>query len=866
MVNTYGDYTQYEPAVTIDAAGEFVIAWSSWGPDGSDWAVAARRFAANGTPLGEEFGVNTCVSGNQSAPSVATEPGGDFLIAWQSAEQDGSLLGVYAQHFAADGSPVGGEMRVNTVAAGEQSWPAVDMLSRDRFVVVWASGSYPAQDGSSYGIFVQLTGVSDINNHPNLTVAELTAPGDVYLDQAAEIALTIQNVGLTVAPPSTAHLWLSDDPTLGNGDDLDTGIDVPVPQLLCTAGNDGYHTSVTYSWPATDPFGTDRDYFFILVADSGSIVAESNENDNVGASNLAELRLPNLVGSISVPWEVPGGVQVPIEIEIWNSGEFPAATSVAHLWLSDDDVLGNADDIDLLIDVPVPRLRTEWWPDYSGDRFKTTIDYTFPSWDPFGTDQQYYFGLKLDVQDQVVESNEGDNAATAPFLSQMPNLVVADLAAPSQVEPGKEATVTVKVVNKGTCVVGPSTLHLWLSDDAVCGNADDYDLLIDVPVPDLLTWNGWEETEFKTDVKFTWPAVDPFLTDLRYHVVAKADAANQVAESNEDDNGRASSVVRLQAADLQAVGLRTASTVQLGQPLAANLQVRRLGLLTVAASTAHVWLSDNNAFGDADDVELPLPLDIAVPELAGDATWSANLTIPWPAADPFGTDGQSYVAVKLDYLNQVEEANKANNVVLSQPLTLVAPIDLDIQLAGHLGGASAAVDVQGSYAFELTSAGLRVLDVSDPTHVSKLAELVFPAGTALAIHAEGNRLYAADDAGFRVFNISAPFQPVLLAERAMPLGAQATVVFRGRVAFVADWRIRSSIFSTFPVRRAPVLSLSTPCRARCGGSGFGDTRAYVSYFDAGSGELAVEVIDVAIWHTRHLSLARRWLRSGSART
>jgi len=70
--------------------------------------------------------------------------------------------------------------------------------------------------------------------------------------------------------------------------------------------------------------------------------------------------------------------------------------------------------------------------------------------------------------------------------------------------------------------------------------------------------------------------------------------------------------------------------------------------------------------------------------------------------------------VKLDANDAIAEGNENNNVVVSNPITMVAPISLSYQVAGHLGGASEAVAVSGNYAYELSSAALRVLDISNP--------------------------------------------------------------------------------------------------------------------------------------------------------
>jgi hypothetical protein len=172
--------------------------------------------------------------------------------------------------------------------------------------------------------------------------------------------------------------------------------------------------------------------------------------------------------------------------------------------------------------------------------------------------------------------------------------------------------------------------------------------------------------------------------------------------------------------------------------------------------------------------------------LAGGESWSANVTISWPEADPFGTDAEYFVVIQLDYPGDIEEGNESNNVLISEPLALVTPMPLDIQLASHLGGASEAVAIQGDYAYEISTAGLRVPDIRDPANILKLAEMVFPVEMAVAVHAEADRLYEVDTRAIRVFDISSPHQPGLLAEQAVGPGARTAVAFEGDVALVGD--------------------------------------------------------------------------------
>lgn len=150
--NTYTTSRQSAPAVAIDADGDFVIAWYSVGQDGSDYGIYAQRYDAAGTAAGDEFRANTYTTSRQADPAVAIEADGDFLIAWHSQGQDGSGFGVYAQRYGASGNSVGDEFRANTYTTDHQFRPAVAVDADGDFLIAWTSDG---QDGSAYGVFAQ---------------------------------------------------------------------------------------------------------------------------------------------------------------------------------------------------------------------------------------------------------------------------------------------------------------------------------------------------------------------------------------------------------------------------------------------------------------------------------------------------------------------------------------------------------------------------------------------------------------------------------------------------------------------------------------------------------------------------------------
>src|SRR4030095_1306700 len=76
-------------------------------------AVPGAAWPQGGTPLGPEFRVNSYTTGYQDRASVAAEPGGNFILLWDGQGRDDPNGGIFGQRFAASGSPLGPEFRVN---------------------------------------------------------------------------------------------------------------------------------------------------------------------------------------------------------------------------------------------------------------------------------------------------------------------------------------------------------------------------------------------------------------------------------------------------------------------------------------------------------------------------------------------------------------------------------------------------------------------------------------------------------------------------------------------------------------------------------------------------------------------------------
>ncbi len=187
QVNLFTLNSQQDPAVGMDAAGNFTVVWESLAQDGSSYGVFGRRFSASGTPQGGEFQVNTSTTFQQKDPEVAVADSSGFIVTWTDDFKDGSDRGIFAQAFDAAAAPVGGEFQANTHTTSAQYFPAIGTDGMGSFVVVWES---LGQDGDNSGVFGQRVSYESCSPLPG-EVTDLTLD---LVSMGSSLRLTWANV------------------------------------------------------------------------------------------------------------------------------------------------------------------------------------------------------------------------------------------------------------------------------------------------------------------------------------------------------------------------------------------------------------------------------------------------------------------------------------------------------------------------------------------------------------------------------------------------------------------------------------------------------------------------------------------------
>ena len=109
-VNTNINNNQRNPSTTYLPNGEWVVVWESQNQDGSGYGIFGQRFDNLGYKKGPEFQINTTVVQNdQLNTSVTTLKDGDFVVTWQ-ADTGAAITGgkqdqIYMRRYNPDGSP-----------------------------------------------------------------------------------------------------------------------------------------------------------------------------------------------------------------------------------------------------------------------------------------------------------------------------------------------------------------------------------------------------------------------------------------------------------------------------------------------------------------------------------------------------------------------------------------------------------------------------------------------------------------------------------------------------------------------------------------------------------------------------------------
>jgi subtilase family serine protease len=300
----------------------------------------------------------------------------------------------------------------------------------------------------------------------------------------------------------------------------------------------------------------------------------------------------------------------------------------------------------------------------------------------------------VDVPGAIDESNESNNVFGPQSLvvaQPMPDLVESAMAnPPATALLGGSISLSDTVRNNGNAQAVASNTRYYLSLDAVKSANDTIMLVRSVPVLAAGATHTYNPTI----------TLSSTLALNSYYVLVCADDANQVSESDETNNCRASSTqVQVVSPDMVVTAVSNPpASVGVGGSFVMSDTVLNQGNGSAGVSATRYWLSADQVKGAGDRL---LNGVRSVPALAVNASSSGAATVSVASGTALGT---YFVVACADDQSQVVEANNNNNCASSASQIVVTGSDL-INASGSNPPASATPGTSFVFSHDVMNQG-----------------------------------------------------------------------------------------------------------------------------------------------------------------
>ncbi|MGJ8635989.1 MAG: CARDB domain-containing protein [Phycisphaerales bacterium] len=587
---------------------------------------------------------------------------------------------------------LGTEDSIEDIQQGAQAVRSLDLL--------------PPQDNSiapgDYFVFVDLdseAGVIEIdegNNTsapiaialteaetPDLVITQVSGPVVVAAGGTADITWTVQNQGNSPTVGSWSDsIRISLDAAIGNDTEIGR---FELSESLNP--KQSYTETLTVTIPASFA-GTRR---FVVATDADNSQNEfAGENNNIAIADVdVEVRTADLVVvEFSAPSSAISGSDIQVQWTARNDGGATAQGAwIDRVYLSDDGVVGPGD---ILLE------ELTFTADLASDgTYTQTVALSIPN--VTGNKQLI---LALDDMNSVVElGGEINNFAETPIElvpSPIPDLVILSIMPPANgVLSGSQTEATFDVLNDGT---GPTTVPVW-SDELFLSldeTLDAGDTRLGIMTNPLFLPQG---ESYRQRIQFQLPSDQAG----QYWVIARADRANQIVESNESNNTLAAGPFSIDLEpqpDLMVVSVSGPPIAFSGEPISVtwteinSTDLPGTGGPTDAANWfARFYLSENQTQSiTPGDIEIgAVASGQGVPLVPG-----ASFTMTQNATLPTIISGDFFIKVEADSNDVVSEFGfEGNNIGVSTATVSISqtpPVDLvateisfsGIGLPGHV--------------------------------------------------------------------------------------------------------------------------------------------------------------------------------------
>jgi hypothetical protein len=162
-INTSESSATYTDGVYLEVLkdGGWLVIWTN--PSDSPGVLFAQRFAANGSPVGSEFLIDTHANSDQhqEVPVIAALADGGWVVVWDTLNYQGNSVGVFGQRYTNNGVETGGVFQIDSQPpAGDEADPTIAALADGGWIVVWQKINPADLDNDIYARRYNANGVS----------------------------------------------------------------------------------------------------------------------------------------------------------------------------------------------------------------------------------------------------------------------------------------------------------------------------------------------------------------------------------------------------------------------------------------------------------------------------------------------------------------------------------------------------------------------------------------------------------------------------------------------------------------------------------------------------------------------------------
>ncbi|WP_373525684.1 CARDB domain-containing protein [Nostoc sp.] len=423
--------------------------------------------------------------------------------------------------------------------------------------------------------------------------------------------------------------------------------------------------------------------------DKATRVANSNESYNATTQAMAPTRSkaiasalaiqPDLIvqSTVSAPSSAAVGSTIQLSYQIENQGNASAGYSYTKFYLSKDLNIGT-EDIFLGYD-DVTSIPSGYYTSES-----TTL--TIPNSVAAGS---YYLAYQADGYENVVESNESNNAVAGTINITKADLIIQNAIAPTSASVGSTIQLDYQVKNQGAGSAVASHTNFYLSKDKILSSDDTYLSYSRSYFSSGLS-SGYYESESDSFV------LSSKITFGNYYLLFQADGNGEIFETKENNNVTAKAIT-IAAPDLVIQNAIAPTKANIGTSIKVSYQVKNQGNGKTSLNSTYFYLSKDPSFSN-DDVYLGYDYINNYNDLAPSAVSSESTSLSLPSKT---TPGNYYLLYKADGDASLKESNENNNVV-AKAIKITAP---DLVIADASAPTSAAIGTKFEFTYEVKNQG-----------------------------------------------------------------------------------------------------------------------------------------------------------------